>query len=117
MSVTNQYGRCGMACDGGGDMMASCSAMYWPVHLTTCSVCNSDNDDAKDLETGLLDPLDSPAASPRLHPAGLSPVAELPLPPPGRQLSKGLSDSGGRLSDTSCIELQTQTVSDLGPSW
>ena len=74
---------------------------------------DSDDDDTKDLETGLLTPPDSPPASPRLQPMGLSPVAEVPPPPPARQLSKGLSDSGGRLSDTSCIELQLQTGSDI----
>lgn len=78
--------------------------------------CSSGGDDSKDLETGLLTPPDSPLASPRLQPGGLPPVAELPLSPPARQLSKGLSDSGGRLSDTSCIELQLQTASDLSGS-
>lgn len=78
--------------------------------------CSSGGDDSKDLEAGLLTPPDSPLASPRLQPGGLPPVAELPLSPPARQLSKGLSDSGGRLSDTSCIELQLQTASDLSGS-
>lgn len=66
----------------------------------------------KDLETGLLSPPDSPADSPRLQPGALPPVAESP-PALARELSKHLSDSGGRLSEGSCIELQAQTGAEV----